>query len=208
MKMFSHIHIENPENLIKPNYRRVMFVKEYLQINGFKIFLLALFLLVLHPILIFFTPLSFIGFWFDFFMIYFMTFFCLWVTILLNKRGTLKMRVAKIISVVNLCILGLFMNFLQINPYNFDHFKLTSFNFIVLEGRLFHAYFKPVGAYAGGEGQFWITESNLLIPFVEKEVFYDRTCMWDFGNLEFEGYPVNQNKIVETYIKEHVLKVK
>jgi len=39
-----------------------------------------------------------------------------------------------------------------INPFITDLFKLRSFYFQKVNGRMFHAYFKPVGSYSVGEG--------------------------------------------------------
>ncbi len=41
----------------------------------------------------------------------------------------------------------------------------------------FNAYFKSVRFYAGGYGNFWITECPKYFPLIEQEVYYKRT--WD-----------------------------
>lgn len=104
----------------------------------------------------------------------------------------------------SLIIFGLLgLNFT--NPFALDTFKLRSFYYQSVDGRLFNAYFKPVGAYSGGEGNFWITEVPKFFPIIEKRVYYDRTVLWNFNNDTFDGQPVDNYKVVKQYIKDEVI---
>ena len=104
-------------------------------------------------------------------------------------------------SVVVFGLIGLNL----INPFAWDTFKMRSFYYVNVDGRLFNAYFKPVGAYAGGEGNFWITETPKYFPTIEIEKFYNRTVLWDFSATEWEGEPIDQNKVVKSYIKDEII---
>ncbi|WP_339905294.1 hypothetical protein [uncultured Cyclobacterium sp.] len=92
-----------------------------------------------------------------------------------------------------------------ISPLSWNVFKMKSFYFENVSGRLFNANYKPVGAYAGGEGVFWITESPKIFPFIEIENYYDGTVLWDFRLTEWEGEPVDQNEVVKNYILDEVI---
>ena len=70
---------------------------------------------------------------------------------------------------------------------------------------MFHAYFKPVGSYSGGEGNFWITESPLYFPFIEKDVYYEHAVLHDFSDGYWDGRPINNYEVVKSYIKDDVI---
>jgi len=89
--------------------------------------------------------------------------------------------------------------------FMWDALKTKSFLYEEVDGRMFHAYFTPVGAYSGGEGVFWITESPIHFPFIEQDKYIDAAVLWDFRLEEWEGTPVDQQQIVREYIKEHIL---
>lgn len=89
--------------------------------------------------------------------------------------------------------------------WNHDILKTRSFYFQKVEGRLFNAYFRPVGAYSGGEGDFWISESPALFPIIEVEKYYKHAILWDFRETEWENQPVDQFEIVKRYIEEEVI---
>ena len=117
-----------------------------------------------------------------------------WLTVMLRVSNTIS----------TFIVLGFFALKL-IDPFVWDVFKLRSFSFQQVEGRLFNAYFKPVGAYSGGYGNFWITESPIYFPFIEWRVYYDRTVHWDFNDDTFDGSPVDNYKVVRSYIKDEVI---
>jgi hypothetical protein len=91
------------------------------------------------------------------------------------------------------------------NPFIIDHLKLRSFYFQKVNGRLFHAYFKPVGAYSGGQGNFWITESPVYFPLIEKRVYYEHAVLHDFNDDNWEGEPIDNYEVVRSYIKDEVI---
>lgn len=82
---------------------------------------------------------------------------------------------------------------------------MTSFYWIDVDDRIFNAYFQPVGAHSGGEGNFWITESPTYFPVIEEAVYYKHAILWNFGTKEFDGQSVDQNEIVRSYIKDEVI---
>lgn len=90
-------------------------------------------------------------------------------------------------------------------PFFLDKLKLTTFHFIEVNNRLFHAYFIPTGAYSGGEGTFWITESYPFIPFIEIEQYYHHAILWDFRLDKWDGSSVNQNDIVTGIIEREII---
>lgn len=106
-----------------------------------------------------------------------------------------------ICSLVVFGLLGLNL----INPFTWDTFKLRSFYFQSVDGRLFNAYFKPVGAYGSGYGNFWITETPKYFPIIEWQVYRERAIDWDFNDDTFEGQPVDNYEVVRNYIKDEVI---
>ena len=104
-------------------------------------------------------------------------------------------------SIVLYGLLGLNL----INPFAWDAFKTRSFYCLNVDGRLFNAYFKPFGAYSGGEGDFWITESFKYFPIIETEKYYEHSILWDFRDSEFDGQPVNQEEMVKAYVRDKIL---
>ena len=109
-----------------------------------------------------------------------------------------------IISLQAMFVFAIFI-FYAINPFLWHTFKVTSFCYQKVEGRVFNAYFRPVGAFAGGEGNFWITESPKYFPIIEKEIYYDRTVLWNFSVTEYDGQIVDQNEVVKLYIIEEII---
>lgn len=92
-----------------------------------------------------------------------------------------------------------------INPFSIDTLKLRGFYFQSVEGRLFSAYFKPVGAYSGGFGNFWITEMPKYFPLLERQVYWDRAVHHDFSDDMVDREPVDNYEIVRRYIREEVI---
>lgn len=167
--------------------------------------------LILTPVIIawlvivLLTPFSLVGFWTD--AIFFPAF-----TIWLFKTAYRKDRPATFPTALTklfALLLAGAMVFLGItglaNPFVFDFFKIRSFRYLKVEGRIFHAYFKPVGAYSGGQGNFWITESPVFFPLIEKKVYYEHAVHHDFNDDEWEGQPVDNYKIAKDYIREKVI---
>lgn len=161
--------------------------------------------LTIYLAIVLFTDYSLTGFWTDIIFSILLSAFALvltfktrakalWLTILLRALATICA-----ISVYGL----IFLNFT--NPFIVDHFKLRSFYFQKVEGRLFNAYFKPVGAYSGGYGNFWITESPVYFPLVERRVYYEHAVQWDFNDDQWDGQPVDNYEVVKNYVKDEVI---
>jgi len=66
-----------------------------------------------------------------------------------------------------------------------------------VNGRNFNAYFKPVGSYGGGEGNFWITESPIFFPVIERQVYYEHAVLHNFKDDTLEGRPIDNYEIIE-----------
>jgi predicted PurR-regulated permease PerM len=123
-----------------------------LQRTGFIIS--ATLLLLFYLLITLFTNYSLPGFWAD---VIFSILYSIAALILVFRKNTLA-RWLKILlrSVAVLCAFTVF-GLIALNltsPFVADLFKLRSFYFQKVNGRLFHAYFKPVGAYSGGQGNF------------------------------------------------------
>jgi hypothetical protein len=151
------------------------------------------------------TDISFTGFWTDVIFSILLSIFSLQLVFKnkANKRWlTITLRTTNIMC--SLVVFGILILNL-INPFAWDTFKLRSFYCQSVEGRLFNAYFKPVGAYSGGYGNFWITETPQYFPLIEWRVYYDRTVTWDFSDDIFDGQPVDNYRVVRSYIKDKVI---
>lgn len=152
------------------------------------------------------TDFSLTGFWTD---IIFSIFLSILALILVFKGKTEKFWLTITLKTINiLCLIIVFgiLGLNLINPYTWNTFKLRSFYYQSVDGRLFNAYFKPVGAYAGGYGNFWITETPKYFPFIERRVCLERIVDWDFRDNMFDGQPVDE--IVRNYIKDEVIEKK
>jgi len=154
------------------------------------------------------TKYSLVGFWSD---ILFSLVFSIITLIAVfrnktnNKILTYSFRIIALTSIIS--IYGFLISRLT-NPFVIDTFKLRTFYYQSVDNRLFNAYFKPVGAYSGGYGNFWITETPKIFPIVEKQVFYDRTVLHDFNDDTLEGEQIDNNKIVKGYIIDAVINKK
>ena len=152
-----------------------------------------------------FTDFSLTGFWTDVIFSILLSLFALRL-VFKNKTNsqllTWTLRASTIIC--SLIVIGLLILNL-INPFAADTLKLRSFYFQSVDGRLFNAYFKPVGAYSGGYGNFWITETPKYFPFIEWRVYYDRTVDYDFNDDNWDGQPTDNNEVVRNYIKDEVI---
>jgi len=116
-----------------------------------------------------------------------------WLTIVLKTTNVFCL----------LTLLGTLGSFM--NPFIIDAFKLRSFYYQSVDGRLFNAYFKPARAYSGGYGNFWITETPKYFPLVEWRVYWDRTVHHDFNDDMFDGSPIDNYEVVRGYIKSEVI---
>ena len=162
-------------------------------------------LTAIYLLIVLFTGYSLTGYWTDIIISLVLVTITL---IVVFKRKTEKQwktillrAIAILCSVVVYGLLGLSL----INPFSWDTLKMRSFYFQEVDGRLFNAYFKPVGAYAGGEGNFWITESPIYFPLIEIQKYYDRTVLWNFRVDEWDGQPIDQNGVVKSYIIDEII---
>lgn len=173
-----------------------------------KIQIFILLILIGHLLLLFFN-FSLVGFWTDFFIPTFLTTGFLYS--ILKKETTINsLRNTFRILTLGISIAYIFIGIRQINNIGFfsflDSTKLTSFYWENVNDRTFNAYFQPVGAYSGGEGNFWITECLPYFPLIEETVYYKHAILWDFGVKEFDGQNIDQNKVIREYIKNEVIK--
>ena len=151
------------------------------------------------------TDISLTGYWTDIiFSILLVSIGILTVFKLKSQKTWLNTSLKTLTIICSVVVYGL-VGLNLINPFAWDTFKMKSFYFENVGGRLFNANFKPVGAYAGGEGVFWITESPKLLPFIEIEKYYDGTVLWDFRITEWEGDPVDQTEVLKNYILDEVI---
>jgi energy-coupling factor transporter transmembrane protein EcfT len=162
-------------------------------------------LLVGYLVLAFFTSISLTGIWTDIFFSIVLSIIALRITFK-NKAYkrwlTLTLRITTVMcSLILLRQVGLKL----IDPFSWNTLKVRSFYFQKVDGRLFNAYFEPVGAYSGGEGNFWITESPKYFPLVEASVYYEHAVLHNFNNDTFDGSRVDNYEVVRSYIKEEII---
>ncbi|MEZ5014947.1 MAG: hypothetical protein R2794_11710 [Chitinophagales bacterium] len=151
------------------------------------------------------TDISLTGFWTDIIFAICLSIFALRLVFKIKTdKIWLTITFRAINFVCSLIVFGL-LGLNLINPFAWDTFKLRSFYYQSMDGRLFNAYFKPVGAYAGGYGNFWITETPKYFPLIEWRVYWDRTVDWDFNIDTFDGQPVDNYAVVRSYIKVEVI---
>lgn len=152
------------------------------------------------------TPISLTGYWTDVIFSFIFSIFALRTvfseTVARRWLILTQRTVTVICSLVVFGLIGLNL----IIPFGWDVFKLRSFYFQAVEGRLFNAYFKPVGAYGRGYGSFWITESPKHFPIFEKRVYRDGATIHNFLVDTVANEPIDNYEIVRTYIKDEVIK--
>jgi hypothetical protein len=151
------------------------------------------------------TDYSLSGYWTDVLMTILLLVYSVWLLV----HGVKTVRWLKwTLHVTNFCV-SLFITWLiwlvVSNPFSIDKLKLRGFYFQAVEGRLFSAYFKPVGSYSGGYGNFWIAEMPRYFPIIERQVYWDRTVHHDFGDDIVDGEKVDNYEVVRSYIREEVI---
>lgn len=161
--------------------------------------------MILYLVVVLFTVISLTGFWTD---IVFSVGFSVFVLIMVFRKPLsaiwLAWTLRTLAILCNIVVFALIILNL-LNPFIVDTFKLRSFYLQKVEGRLFNAYFKPVGAYSGGYGNFWITESPRYFPIIEWRVYYDRTVHYNFNDDNWDGQPTDNYQVVRNYIKAEVI---
>lgn len=161
--------------------------------------LLLTILFVVYLATVLLTDISLTGFWTD--VIFSVLLSILSLKLSFRNKG-ITLKIANILC--SLTVFGLIGLHLS-HPFALDTFKLRSFYYLSVEGRLFNAYFKPVGAYAGGYGNFWITETSPYLPIIERRVYWERTVHHDFNDDRFDGEPIDNYAVVRSYIKAEVI---
>lgn len=129
-----------------------------------------------------------------------------WMLVIKQKgEKSWQGQVAKTLTVLSSVVLIGVGGSVLVNPFAWDRFSTTSFHYLRVESRWFHGYFTPVGAYSGGEGNFWITESPQYLPIIETQRFYKHAILWDFSVDEWDGAPVDQKEIVKRHVQKDVI---
>jgi len=160
----------------------------------------------IYLIIVISTDISLTGYWSDILFSMIIVIITLKVNFTSSNEKRWKTLLSRSISVLcSILVFGLIALHL-ITPFSQNSFKMRSFYFENIDERLFNAYYKPVGAYAGGQGSFWITESPVYFPVIEIQKYYNPTVHWDFRIKEWEGKPVDQQEEVRDYIKNEILK--
>jgi hypothetical protein len=163
------------------------------------------FLLAGYLVVFYFTNISLTGIWTDIFFSIILASIVLLITLknqAYKRWLTLTLRTTAVICSV--ILLGQFTIKL-IDPFSWSILKARAFYLQKVDGRLFNAYFEPVGSYSGGEGNLWITESPKYFPIVELPIHYKHAILHNFKYDTFEGIPVDNYKIVRSYIKEEII---
>ncbi len=160
----------------------------------------------IYLVTVLFTNVSITGFWTDVVISILLSIGAISQSIGLKTNKFWHTRALKATNILcSFIVFGLLGIFL-LNPFSWDTFKLRSFYFQSVNGRLFNAYFKPVGAYAGGYGNFWITENPKYFPLIEWRVYWDRTVDHDFNSDTFEGKSIDNYEVVRECIIDEVIK--
>ena len=159
-------------------------------------------LLPIYLAIVLFTDISLIGFWTDVIFSILLCALVIFLAFRTTTNNTILKGVLKGNSII--CTLLVFSFYILhiINPFFSDTLKLRGFYFLPINGKLYNAYFKPVGAHSGGYGNFWITKSPKLFPIIEMQVHWERAVHHDFGSDTFEDSPIDNSELAENYIKE------
>ncbi len=157
----------------------------------------------LYLAIVLFTGFSFTGFWTDIIFSISLAIYSIRFVIKNRRNGYSKNGLRVNVLCSSLVIIVLVLNLL--NPFAWSQFSLRSFYFQSVDGRLFNAYFKPVGSSSGGYGTFWVTETLKYFPLIEWEVYYKRTFDCDLNDDTFEGQPIDNYEVVRNYIQHEVI---
>lgn len=151
------------------------------------------------------TDYSLSGYWTDVLMTIILLIYSVWRLLhRVKTTGWVKWTLHVTNFSVSVCITWMIWLVVS-NPFSIDKLKLRAFYFQAVEGRLFSAYFKPVGAYSGGYGNFWITEMPRYFPIIERQVYWDRAVHHDFSEDMVDGEKVDNYEVVRSYIREEVI---
>lgn len=153
------------------------------------------------------TDLSLTGYWTD--LVFSILLVSLGLSIIIKQR-TLNTSLSSFFKTLTILCSIVIIGLIAINlidPFSWNRFKIKSFYYEQVNGRLFNAYFKPVGSYSGGEGIIRISESPKYLPFIEIQKHHDGAVLWDFSRTEWEGEPVDQNEVLRNYILDEIIGV-
>lgn len=159
--------------------------------------------MLVYGLTVLLTDFSLTGFWTD---ILFSISLFIFSVVITFRHKTEKRWLTITLRTISICFFFVVYSFLTpfMTMFFLDTFKLRSFCFIKVDGRLFNAYFKPVGAYSGGYGNFLITESPKYFPLTETPFYYNRTVHHDFSEDISEGEPVDNREIIRQIVKEQI----
>lgn len=147
-----------------------------------------------------FTGLSLTGYWTDIIFSFILAIITLKVVFSDNKEKLYLSIFTKTITIISSIIIFGLMGMALINPLAWDVFKTKTFIYEQVDNRLFNAYFRPVGAYGGGEGIFWIAESPIYFPFIEIKKYHKTAIVWNFTWEKFEDEVIDQDEVVKSYV--------
>jgi len=162
-------------------------------------FVLSILMIVYLPIVLM-TSYSLTGFWTDaIFAIALAVVACL-KAFRKNTWKRWQTYMVRTIAVVYTGALLVFGGLFFSNMFFNGTFKMRSFMFLSVNGRLYNAYFEPGITYNIYLGNLWITESPLYFPVIEKTVHPKHAVRYNFCDNTFLGQPIDNNKAMKAYI--------
>jgi hypothetical protein len=163
--------------------------------------------IVIYSLTILLTDFSLTGFWTD---ILFSIILFIISLVFTFRRKMEKLWLTILTRTISICFVYVVFSLLGPfrTPFVADMFKSRSFFFLKVDNRLFTAFFKPVGAYSGGYGNFLVTESPKYFPIIESPVYFDRTVQYDFKEDTFDGEPIDNREIIRQIVVENIINKK
>lgn len=162
-------------------------------------------LLILHLGLFSFTQISLKGYYTDGLLILSLFSALTLFTFLKRKYGNRQKWIFRsVLLFILVWIVGLISVQFRFPSY-FDQFKIRKLNSLEVNGRLFHPYFKPTGAYGSGYGSIWISESPIILSIFEKQVYLQEGTHYDFGDENWDGNASNIEQVFRRIIQEEII---
>ncbi|MCB9034605.1 MAG: hypothetical protein H6553_12265 [Chitinophagales bacterium] len=158
-----------------------------------------------YLLVVLFTDISLVGYWTDVIFSIILVSISLVIIFKFKIKEMWLSFVLRTLAILNSVVVYGLLILNIINPFAWDILELKTFYYEIVDERLYNAYFKPVGSYSGGQGNFWITEIPKVFPIIEIDKYYNRTVDWNFKVDEFDGEIVDQNEVVKSYIKSEVI---
>ncbi len=151
--------------------------------------------------------ISWIGIWTDVLFSILLSAITLWLVFHSSTGNFRIVFFARMLAIAcAMLVAGIMLTYVS-NPFRLNVLKARSFLYQRVDGRIFNAYFKPVGSYSGGYGNLLITETPLWFPLIERTVYYQRVVHHDFGDDTFEGQPIDNNALIKQYIRKEIVDV-